>query len=128
MVEQLKIAAQSSPLLGVMHSFSGSWKMAEACLKLGLYISFAGMVTYKKSVELRSVADRIPLDRILIETDSPYLSPEPKRSARPNEPAFVAHTADFLAKSRGLPLKEFAEITTANACKLFKFDDSVPTP
>jgi TatD DNase family protein len=122
MVEQLKIAAQSGPLRGVMHAFSGSWKMAEACLKLGLYISFAGMVTYKKSVDLRSVAERVPLDRILIETDSPYLSPEPKRSARPNEPALVAHTADFLARSRGIGLKEFAETTSANACKLFDFD------
>ena len=128
MVEQMKIASQTGPLRGVMHAFSGSRKMAEACLKLGLYISFAGMVTYKKSVALRSVADRIPIDRILIETDSPYLSPEPKRSARPNEPAYVAHTADFLARSRGIGLKEFAEITSANACQLFDFDSTFPLP
>jgi TatD DNase family protein len=122
MVEQLTMASQSGRLLGVMHAFSGSWKMAEACLNLGLYISFAGMVTYKKSVDLRSVADRVPLDRILVETDSPYLSPEPKRSARPNEPAHVAYTAEYLAKSRGMSLKEFSKVTSDNAYRLFTFD------
>ncbi len=64
--------------------------MAEACQKLGLFMSFAGMLTYKKSVELRSVAESISLDRLLIETDSPYLSPEPKRSTRPNEPLWLS--------------------------------------
>ncbi len=122
MVEELTTASHSGQLIGVMHAFSGSWKMAEACLSLGLYISFAGMVTYKKSIELRSVAERIPLDRILVETDSPYLSPEPKRSVRPNEPAHVAYTAECLAKNRGMSLKDFSRITSDNASRLFAFD------
>jgi hypothetical protein len=84
-----------------------------------LYISFAGMVTYKKSHELRAVAATIPDDRILIETDAPYLSPHPKRGQRPNEPALVVHTAVCLAETRGQSLASFAELTTANANRLF---------
>lgn len=119
MVEQLDTAANGGELRGVMHAFSGSMAMASRCLELGLYISFAGMVTYKKSQELRSVAESIPLERLLIETDSPYLSPEPKRGVRPNEPAFVVHTAECLARTRGLSLNEISQITTDNAHRLF---------
>jgi TatD DNase family protein len=84
-----------------------------------MYISFAGMVTFKKSAELRQVAAEIPADRLLIETDAPYLTPEPVRKQRPNEPALVVHTARCLAEVRGVPLTEIAEQTTENALRLF---------
>ena len=89
------------------------------CLELGLYISFAGMVTFKKSDELRAVAAAIPADRILIETDAPYLSPHPKRSVRPNEPALIVHTASCLAEVRGISPDEFSRQTNQNARRLF---------
>lgn len=108
------------PLRGIMHSFTGDATLAKTCLDFGLHISFAGMVTFKKSDDLRAVAKTIPADRILIETDSPYLSPEPHRGQRPNEPARVIHTAECLAKARGVGLNDFARQTTANACDLFR--------
>jgi len=110
---------KDDPLNGVMHSFTGNVEYAERFLELGMYISFAGMVTFKKSDALRAVAAMVPKDRILIETDSPYLSPEPNRGKRPNQPAWVVRTAECLAEARGVPLSEFAEITTANATTLF---------
>lgn len=116
----LRQAHARGPLLGVMHSFASGAEMATECLQLGLYISFAGMVTYKKSEPLRKVAMTIPSERILLETDSPYLSPEPKRGQRPNEPALIVHTANCIAEVRGQSLEELAEITTANARRLFK--------
>lgn len=119
-VAMLEEARQRGPLIGLMHSFTGDEALARQCLDLGLYISFAGMVTYKKSAELREVAKAIPADRILIETDSPYLSPEPLRGHRPNEPALVAHTAACLAQVRGATLAEFGAQTTANAKRLFR--------
>lgn len=109
------------PVRGVMHSFCGDAEMAKTCLEMGLYISFAGMVTYKKSTALREVAKTIPLDRLVIETDSPYLAPVPKRGKR-NEPAFVVHTAECLAKERDLEVKRFGEETTRNARRLFGLD------
>jgi TatD DNase family protein len=115
----LREARQRGPLHGVMHSFTGSQAMANECLTMGLYISFAGMVTYKKSADLRSVAASVPADRILVETDSPYLSPEPVRKIKRNEPAHVRHTATCLAEVRGTTLEEFAAATTANAKRLF---------
>ncbi|MCI0333799.1 MAG: TatD family hydrolase [Planctomycetes bacterium] len=115
----LREARQRGPLDGVMHSFTGSQAMADECVAMGLYISFAGMVTYKKSADLRAIAASVPDDRILIETDSPYLSPEPVRKIKRNEPAHVAHTASCLAEVRGTTLEEFAALTTANAKRLF---------
>jgi TatD DNase family protein len=115
----LREARQRGPLNGVMHSFTGGHAMADECLAMGLHISFAGMVTYKKSADLRSVAASVPADRILIETDSPYLSPEPVRKIKRNEPAHVRHAAACLAEVRGTTLEEFAAITTANAKRLF---------
>ncbi len=115
----LRAAALRGPLRGVMHSFTGTPDEAAECLELGLHISFAGMVTFKKSDDLRAVAKTIPADRILLETDSPYLSPEPFRGKRPNEPARVVHTAKCLAEARGVSLAPFAEQTTANARALF---------
>jgi TatD DNase family protein len=119
MVDFLKNAAGGSPLRGVMHSFTGEIDLAQQCLELGLYISFAGMVTFKKSQQLRDVAREIPSDRLLIETDSPYLSPHPHRGKRPNEPAMLRHTAECLADVRGVSMDELAACTTANACQLF---------
>jgi TatD DNase family protein len=116
----LREAHQRGPLTGVLHSFTGSRAMAEECLAMGLYISFAGMVTYKKSDELRAIAATIPADRILIETDSPYLSPEPVRKIKRNEPAHVRHTAACLADVRRTTLEELAAQTTANAERLFR--------
>lgn len=115
----LREAHQRGPLNGVMHSFTGTVDGAAECVSLGLHISFAGMVTYKKSDELREVAKTIPADRILIETDCPYLSPHPKRNQRPNEPSLVLHTAQCLADARGVSLEEFADQTTRNARELF---------
>ena len=106
-------------VIGIMHSFSGTWKTAENCLQMGMYISFAGMVTFKISNELREIAARIPDDRILVETDSPYLSPHPHRSQRPNQPAMVKHTAACLADVRGVSLEEFGKLTTNNARRVF---------
>jgi TatD DNase family protein len=114
----LREARQRGPLTGVMHSFTGTKETAAECLKLGLYISFAGMVTYKKSDALRAVARVVPAERILIETDSPYLSPQPLRGRR-NEPSHLVHTASCLAQERGMPLDEFAALTTRNARRLF---------
>jgi TatD DNase family protein len=109
---------RAGPLRGVMHSFSSGLDTATACLGMGLYVSFAGMLTYKNAGDLRAVAATIPADRLLVETDCPYLAPEPKRGKR-NEPAFVEHTARVLADLRGVPFEELAEQTTTNAQRLF---------
>jgi len=102
-----------------MHSFSGSLETALRCLEFGMYISFAGMLTYKKSTELREVAKQIPLERLLVETDCPYLSPEPHRSKRPNEPAWVVHTARVLADTKSIPVSELMKYTRQNTMNLF---------
>jgi len=118
-LEVLREACRRGPLRGVMHSFSGRAETAAECLEMGMYISFAGMLTYKKSDELRRIAGTIPQDRLLVETDSPYLSPHPLRSQRPNEPALVVHTATCLAELRGMELADLAQLTTRNARRLF---------
>ena len=111
------------PVRAVMHSFTGDWTTAEACLNMGLYISFAGMVTYKNAQNLREVARQVPLDRLLVETDSPYLSPVPLRGKR-NEPAHVVHTAGCLAGLHDVDLETLAKQTTRNALELFKIMSS----
>lgn len=118
-VQMLRDAQRRGPLRGVMHSFTGASETAAQCIELGLYVSFAGMVTFKKSADLRRVAASIPEDRILIETDSPYLSPQPLRGRR-NEPAHLVHTATCLAEARGVSVAQFAAQTTANARALFR--------
>ena len=115
----LREARRRGPLRGVMHSFTGTAATAAECVELGLHISFAGMVTFKKSDALRAIAATIPTDRLLIETDSPYLSPEPVRKQRRNEPAHVQHTATCVANLRNTALATLAEQTTANARVLF---------
>lgn len=106
------------PIRAVMHSFSGDLATAKACLEMGLSISFAGMLTYKTAQNLRDVAKEIPLDRLLVETDCPYLPPIPHRGKR-NEPAYVAHTAACLADLQGVSPDVFGEATTRNAKVLF---------
>jgi TatD DNase family protein len=115
----LREARTRGPLRGIMHSFTGTTETAAECVALGLHISFAGMVTFKKSDALRAVAVTIPADRILVETDSPYLSPHPLRGKR-NEPANLVHTATCLAEARGESPAEFAAQATANARGLFR--------
>ena len=114
----LREARARGELRGVMHSFTGTQETAAECVELGLHISFAGMVTFKKSGELRRVAAAVPADRILVETDSPYLSPEPLRGKR-NQPANVVFTARVLADARGVAYEDFAAQTTTNARRLF---------
>lgn len=109
---------QHGAILGVMHSFCGDTAMAEACRAMGLFVSFAGMLTYKSAAALRETAARQPLDHLLVETDSPYLTPVPMRGKR-NEPANVAHTAACLAGLLSVSPDALAEQTTRNACKLF---------
>jgi len=103
---------------GVMHCFTETWEMAEQALDLGFYISFSGIVTFANADDLRDVARRVPLERMLIETDSPYLAPVPHRG-KPNEPRLVRHVAECLAQLRGLDLTELSQITSANFQRLF---------
>jgi TatD DNase family protein len=124
-LEMLEMARTRGPLLGIMHSFTGTADDAARFLELGLHISFAGMLTYKKSSDLRAVAATIPAERLLVETDSPYLSPEPFRGQRPNEPARVVYTAQCLADARQVSLEELARQTTANATALLTRDAAV---
>lgn len=102
----------------VMHSFSGDLATARECLAMGLAISFAGMVTYPTAQNLRDVAKEVPLDRLLVETDCPYLAPQPVRGKR-NEPAFVVHTAALLAEVKGVSVAELEEATARNARAIF---------
>lgn len=118
-VEQLRSFAAGRPLCGVMHSFCGSDATADACLEMGMHLSFSGMLTYKKNETLRATAARVPADRLLVETDAPYLAPIPKRGKR-NEPSYVVHTASVLAETRGVTLKEISQTTTSNAEALFR--------
>ena len=102
----------------VMHSFSGDLATAQACIAMGLHVSFAGMLTYKNAQALRDVAAKMPLDRLLVETDCPYLAPVPHRGQR-NEPAYVVHTGAVLAQTLGVAVDRIAEETTRNARTLF---------
>ena len=105
-------------LRGVIHCFTGDYEAAREFLDLGFYLSFSGMLTFKNADSLRDVAQRLPLDRILVETDSPYLAPVPHRGKR-NEPAFVLLVAETLARARSMSLQEVAEATSRNAEELF---------
>ena len=104
---------------GVMHCFTESWEVAEAAMEMGFYISFSGIVTFKNALALKEVARKVPLERMLIETDSPYLAPVPFRG-KTNEPAFVKHVAEEIARLRGISLEEVADATTRNFFDLFK--------
>ena len=104
---------------GLIHCFSSTAKLANTALNLGMMISISGIVTFKKAEELRSIVANVPLDRLLVETDSPYLAPIPHRGKR-NEPAFVAHTAAAVAKLKNVDVERLAEATTDNFFRLFK--------
>jgi len=114
----LREALRRGPLLAVLHSFTGTAAQAAEAVELGLSLGFAGMVTFRSSAQLRDVAAGVPADRLLIETDSPFLAPEPIRGRR-NEPANVVHTARCLAIARGESLEQLGASTTDNARRLF---------
>jgi TatD DNase family protein len=107
---------------GIMHAFSGSVEMAKACLDLNFYISFGGPLTFKNARKPKEVAKEVPLDRILIETDAPYLTPHPHRGKR-NESGYVSYVAEVLAELRGLTVEEIARITYDNAVKVLKLQE-----
>jgi TatD DNase family protein len=117
-VALLTEGAAKGGLSGVMHCFSGTRFLAEESVKLGFYISFSGILTFKKAEELRAIAADVPEDRLLVETDAPYLAPIPLRGKR-NEPSYIVHTVEALAKLRGRTVDEMANITTANFERLF---------
>ena len=104
---------------GVMHCFTESWEVARAAMDMGFHISFSGIVTFKNAESLRDVARRVPLDRMLIETDSPYLAPVPFRG-KTNEPGLVRYVGEAIAKLRDIPLEQLAEATSANFFRLFR--------
>jgi TatD DNase family protein len=114
----LREAASDGRLTGVMHCFSSGRALAEAALEIGFYISLSGIVTFKKSDELRAIAKDVPLDRLLVETDAPFLAPMPYRGKR-NEPSFVVNTAAMLAELKGVSTQALAEATTDNFFRLF---------
>lgn len=106
------------PQAGVLHCFTEDWEMAKAALDLGFYISLSGIVTFRNAEALRDVARRVPADRLLVETDAPYLAPVPHRG-KPNLPQYVREVAEFIAELRGIGFESFAEQTTSNFRRLF---------
>jgi TatD DNase family protein len=108
----------ASKAAGVMHCFTESWEVAQAALDMGFYISFSGIVTFKNAKSLKEVAQKVPLDRMLIETDSPYLAPVPFRG-KTNEPGLVKHVAEEIARLRGCSFEKIAECSTNNFKLLF---------
>lgn len=103
---------------GVMHCFTETWEMAQASMDLGFYISFSGIVTFKNALELQETATKVPLNRLLIETDSPYLAPVPYRGKR-NDPSLVVHVAEKIAELRGISVQAVANASTENFYRLF---------
>lgn len=103
---------------GVMHCWGGDWSETKWFLDLGFYISYSGIVTFKSAKQVQASAKNVPSDRLLIETDCPFLAPVPKRG-KTNEPSYVLHVAKYVSQIRGIPLEELAAQTTANACRLF---------
>ena len=119
MIEILGKAYKEKPFSGVIHCFSSSKKLADFALSIGFYLSASGMITFNKCGELREIFENIPLDRLLVETDAPFLAPIPMRGKR-NEPAFVRYTAEKLAQIKEIPFEKIAQITSDNFCKLFR--------
>lgn len=115
---------QNGPVAGVMHCWGGTPEETQWFLDLGFYISFSGTVTFAKATQIQAAAQIVPSDRLLIETDCPFLAPVPKRGKGPNEPAYVQYVAQKVADLRGVALEELAAQTTANACRLF----ALPVP
>ena len=110
---------------GVMHCFTENWEVARRALDLGFYISFSGIVTFKNAAIVKDVAQKCPLDRILVETDSPYLAPMPYRGKQ-NQPAYVRHVAEEIARLRGISLEDVTAATTENFFTLFKHAQALP--
>ena len=110
------------PSLGVAHSFTSSFEMAKTLIEMGWYIGINGIVTFKNAEDLREVVSWLPLDRLLLETDSPFLAPTPFRG-KPNKPAYIPAIATFIAELRGISLEQLSEQTSANAQRLFNFSD-----
>lgn len=124
--DTLRIMAEERAMesSGVMHCFTETWEVAEAALTMGFYISFSGIVTFKNARQIKEVAQRVPLDRILIETDAPYLAPVPHRG-KLNQPAFVKHVAEEIATLRGISLDEVGTRTSENFARLFKINENI---
>jgi TatD DNase family protein len=118
-------AAPKHPERVVYHCFSGGPDEAQRAVEMGAWLSFSGVVTFKKADDLRAAAKVTPLERILVETDSPFLAPVPERGKK-NEPAFVAHTAAFLADLLGVPIEEFARVTRENTARAFRLPPDMP--
>jgi TatD DNase family protein len=118
MRETLEQAHGDGPFAPLLHCYTGGPELAEAALRLGGYISFSGIITFKNATEVRSIAEATPLDRIIIETDCPYLAPVPMRGRR-NEPAYLVHVAEKLAEIKGVDVDEIARATTENFFRLF---------
>jgi len=125
-VALLREAREEGPFTGVIHCFTAGPGLAQAALELGLYISVAGIVTFKNAEDLRHTLEEVPLDRLLVETDAPYLAPVPKRGKR-NEPAYVVHTAAALAELKGVAPEELVRATGDNVFRLFS-KAARPTP
>lgn len=118
MAEILRQSFKQKPFRGEIHCYSSSWTVAEAALEIGFYISASGIITFKKSEEIRQNIAKVPLDRLLIETDTPYLAPVPLRG-KSNEPSYVVHTAKVLAEIKGVDLEQIATMTSNNFFDLF---------
>lgn len=116
--DTMRLLREHQAHAGVIHCFTEDVHTAKMALDLGFYISFSGIVTFKNATAIQEAARYVPLDRLLVETDSPYLAPVPKRG-KPNEPAYVRHTATFVAQLRGDSLENIAQATTANCLRLF---------
>jgi TatD DNase family protein len=116
--DTIRVLKEEGDVTGVMHCFSSGRMLAEEAVKIGFYISLSGILTFKRSQELRDIVRDVPLDRLLVETDSPYLAPEPYRG-KPCEPAYVTRTAQVLAEVKGVSYDEIARITTENFFRLF---------
>jgi TatD DNase family protein len=118
------LAAEGAAEVGaVIHCFTGTPEDAAAYVAMGFHVSFSGIVTYKSAQPIRDAVRQVPLDRILIETDCPYLAPVPRRGKR-NEPAFVVHTAEVVAREAGIPVEALAAATVANTARIFRFPDA----
>jgi TatD DNase family protein len=117
--ETARVLEEEKPPAAVLHCFSSGRGLAEKALELGYYISFSGIVTFKNAVELRAIARDVPLERLLVETDAPYLTPVPMRGKR-NEPAYVVHTASLVAELKGVSPEALAAATTENFFRLFQ--------
>ena len=124
--DTMKILKESnaSDCGGVMHCFSEDWDVAKKALDIGFYISMSGIVTFKNATKVKEVAERTPLDKLLVETDAPFLAPVPFRG-KTNEPAYVKHTAEYIAELRGISFNELAEATTENFFRLFSHAEPV---